>query len=99
METDSSSLVKDRVDITYPDTYQVIMLNDDFTSMDFVVLVLVSVFRHSAQRAKELMLAIHQQGQAVVGHYTLDIAKTKVGKVMRMAKEEGFPLRLKIEKA
>lgn len=99
METDNSSLVKERVDITYPDTYQVLMLNDDFTTMDFVVLVLTSVFRHSAERAEQIMLAIHEQGQAVVGQYTLDIAQTKVSKVMRMAKDEGFPLRLKIEKA
>lgn len=99
METDSSSLVKDRIDITYPDTYQVLMLNDDFTTMEFVVLVLTRVFRHSVQRAEQLMMQIHQQGQAVVGQYTLDIAQTKVAKVMRMAKDEGYPLRLKIEKA
>lgn len=98
METDNSSLVKDRIDIKYPDTYQVIMLNDDFTTMDFVVLVLTRVFRHSTQRAEQLMLAIHEKGQAVVGQYTLDIAKSKVAKVMRMAKDEGYPLRLKIEK-
>lgn len=99
METDSSSLVKDRIDITYPDTYLVLMLNDDFTTMEFVVLVLTRVFRHSVQRAEQLMMQIHQQGQAVVGQYTLDIAQTKVAKVMRMAKDEGYPLRLKIEKA
>ena len=99
METDSSSLVKDRIDITYPDTYQVLMLNDDFTAMEFVVLVLTRVFRHSVLRAEQLMMQIHQQGQAVVGQYTLDIAQTKVAKVMRMAKDEGYPLRLKIEKA
>ncbi len=99
METDNSSLVKDRIDVTYPDTYQVLMLNDDFTTMEFVVLVLTRVFRHSAQRAEQLMLQIHEQGQAVVGQYTLDIAQTKVAKVMRMAKDEGYPLRLKIEKA
>lgn len=99
METDNSSLVKDRIDITYPDTYLVLMLNDDFTTMEFVVLVLTRVFRHSVQRAEQLMMQIHQQGQAVVGQYTLDIAQTKVAKVMRMAKDEGYPLRLKIEKA
>lgn len=99
METDSSSLVKDRIDITYPDTYQVLMLNDDFTTMEFVVLVLTRVFRHSVQRAEQLMMQIHEQGLAVVGQYTLDIAQTKVSKVMRMAKDEGYPLRLKIEKA
>lgn len=99
METDSSSLVKDRIDITYPDTYQVLMLNDDFTTMEFVVLVLTRVFRHSVQRAEQLMMQIHEQGLAVVGQYTLDIAQTKVAKVMRMAKDEGYPLRLKIEKA
>lgn len=99
METDHSSLVKDRIDIKYPDTYQVIMLNDDFTTMEFVVLVLRSVFRHTEERAEQIMLTIHEQGQAVVGQYTLDIAQTKVSRVIAMAKEEGFPLRLKIEKA
>ncbi|MCF0192444.1 MAG: ATP-dependent Clp protease adaptor ClpS [Prevotella sp.] len=99
METDNAGQVKDRVDITYPDTYQVLMLNDDFTTMDFVVMVLTQVFRHSSAHAVQIMLQIHNEGEAVVGQYTLDIAQTKVAKVQRMAKEDGFPLRLKIEKA
>ncbi|MCF0209531.1 MAG: ATP-dependent Clp protease adaptor ClpS [Bacteroidaceae bacterium] len=99
METDNAGQVKDRVDITYPDTYQVLMLNDDFTTMDFVVMVLTQVFRHSSAQAVQIMLQIHNEGEAVVGQYTLDIAQTKVAKVQRMAKEDGFPLRLKIEKA
>lgn len=77
--------------------YMVIMHNDDFTSMEFVVMVLKTVFRKPAEEAQRLMLMVHRQGQATIGIYTLDIATSKSQKAMRMAREAGFPFKLTVE--
>lgn len=83
----------------YPRMYNVIMHNDDFTPMDFVVMVLKTVFHKGDGEAERLMLDVHQKGQAIVGHYTLDIAVSKSQKAMRMAREQGFPFKLSWEPA
>ena len=77
-----------------PRRYKVIIYNDDFTTMEFVVLVLTSVFFKSAEEAEALMLAVHKSGSAVVGIYSYDVAISKVRKATMMAREENFPLRL-----
>ncbi len=77
-----------------PRRYKVIIYNDDFTTMEFVVLVLTSVFFKSAEEAEALMLAVHKSGSAVVGIYSYDMAISKVRKATMMAREENFPLRL-----
>lgn len=77
--------------------YNVIMHNDDFTTMEFVVKVLKSVFYKDEASATQLMLNVHRKGSAVVGLYTLDIAKSKCQKAMQMAREEGFPFKLTYE--
>lgn len=86
--------IKNTTKYRVPRMYKVIMLNDDYTTMDFVVMVLEKIFHLPSDRAQQVMMTIHIEGQAVVGVYTLDIAKTKVGQVTIMAQEEGFPLRL-----
>lgn len=88
--------VRDRThtDLREPRRYRVIIYNDDFTTMDFVVLVLTSVFFKSAEEAEALMLKVHKSGSAVVGIYSYDMAITKVRKATMMAREENFPLRL-----
>lgn len=86
--------IKDTTKYRVPRMYKVIMLNDDYTTMDFVVMVLEKIFHLPSDRAQQVMMTIHTEGQAVVGVYTLDIAKTKVGQVTIIAQEEGFPLRL-----
>lgn len=86
--------IKDTTKYRVSRMYKVIMLNDDYTTMDFVVMVLEKIFHLPSDRAQQVMMTIHTEGQAVVGVYTLDIAKTKVGQVTIMAQEEGFPLRL-----
>lgn len=85
-------------DVREPDRYKVIMHNDDFTTMEFVVKVLRSVFRHSESESQHLMLKIHEEGRAVVGIYSLDIAVTKVRKVTSMALRESYPLKVTYEK-
>jgi ATP-dependent Clp protease adaptor protein ClpS len=88
--------VRDRTRTNFrePRRYKVIIYNDDFTTMEFVVLVLTSVFFKSAEEAEALMLAVHKSGSAVVGIYSYDMAISKVRKATMMAREENFPLRL-----
>ncbi|WP_297007680.1 ATP-dependent Clp protease adaptor ClpS [Prevotella sp.] len=88
--------VRDRVrsDLKEPRRYKVIIFNDDFTTMDFVVKVLTSVFFKSQTEAEALMLDVHRKGSAVVGVYSYDVARSKVRKATTMARDEGFPLRL-----
>lgn len=85
---------RSRVDLREPRRYKVIFYNDDFTTMDFVVKVLTTVFFKTPAEAERLMLEVHNNGSAVVGVYTCDVARSKVRKVTVMARAEGFPLRL-----
>ena len=80
-----------------PRRYKVIIHNDDFTTMEFVVEVLKTVFYLSNEKAEELMLQVHHANKAVVGIYTYDIAVSKANKATNMAREKGFPLRLTVE--
>lgn len=86
-----------KVRVERPKRYDVIMHNDDFTTMEFVVEVLMTIFHKTEDTATLLMLQVHQKGKAVVGTYSYDIAVTKANKAMSMAKEEGFPFRLTVE--
>ncbi|MBR2238984.1 MAG: ATP-dependent Clp protease adaptor ClpS [Prevotella sp.] len=88
---------RQRTDIKEPKRYKVIIYNDDFTTMDFVVMVLKQVFFKSEEEANALMLRVHHSDKAVVGIYTYDIAVSKARKAMGMAREQGFPLRLTVE--
>ena len=80
-----------------PPKYNVIMHNDDVTTMDFVVFVLVKVFRKSEEDAESIMLKIHYEGSAIVGTYSKDIAQSKANYTMNIAKANNFPLQLTIE--
>ena len=80
-----------------PQMFSVIIHNDDFTTMDFVVMILRVVFFKREKESEALMLKVHREGQAVVGHYPLDIAESKVKKAVGMARALGFPLVLTIE--
>ena len=90
---------KTRIDIREPKRYRVIMHNDDFTSMEFVVEILMDIFHKDAMEAERLMLMVHESGKAAVGSYSYDIAVTKVQAATARAKEEGFPFRLTVEEA
>ena len=82
------------VDLREPRRYKVIIYNDDFTTMEFVVHVLNTVFYKSQPEAEALMLDAHERGRAVVGVYSYDIATSRVRKATMMAREQNFPLRL-----
>ncbi len=81
-----------------PKNYKVIMLNDDFTTMDFVIFVLKKIFHKDDVSAFETMMTIHTKGKAVVGIYSYDIAETKINQTHNLAKENQFPLRCIMEK-
>ncbi|MEO5356700.1 MAG: ATP-dependent Clp protease adapter ClpS [Nitrospirae bacterium YQR-1] len=82
-----------------PSLYKVILLNDDYTTMDFVVYVLESIFNKSPEEATSLMLNVHKRGSAVCGTYTKDIAETKVLAVHELALKHGYPLKCTMEEA
>ena len=80
-----------------PKMYRVVLLNDDYTTMEFVVSVLERVFQKGPAEAFRLMMQIHTHGRAACGTYTYEVAETKVGAVRELAKEEGFPLQASLE--
>lgn len=82
-----------------PDDYSVVLLNDDYTTMDFVVAVLVSVFGKSAADADRIMMDVHHKGRGLVGLYPWDIAVTKAEQVHLLARQQEFPLRCLVERA
>ena len=87
----------DDIDLQEPKKYKVFLLNDDFSTMDFVIDVLVRVFRKSVDEASIIMLNIHNKGKELCGTYTYEIATTKVAQVKSMAREKGFPLKAIME--
>lgn len=75
-----------------PRLWRVLLLNDDYTPMDFVVMVLERYFRKAEQEAQLIMLAVHHKGQGIAGVYTKDVAETKVAQVTAHARRDGHPL-------
>ena len=80
-----------------PEAYDVIFLNDDFTTMDFVVEVLMKIFGKSFEEAKALMLSVHNEGKAVAGTYGYDLAVSKASVATHMARMNKFPLKFEVE--
>jgi ATP-dependent Clp protease adaptor protein ClpS len=82
----------------HPDEFLVLLLNDDYTTMDFVVDILMYVFHKSLQDAQCIMMDVHRKGRGAVGTYSYDIAVTKVNQVHAMARQNQFPLKCAIER-
>lgn len=82
-----------------PAQYSVVLHNDDYTTMQFVIDVLESIFHKSPAEAFQIMMHVHTRGRGVCGVYTYDVAETKVDLVHERAKENGFPLRASVEEA
>ena len=85
------------LDLQEPKKFKVLLLNDDYSTMDFVIDVLVKVFRKSIEESSQIMMNIHNKGKGVCGVYTHEIAATKVSQVKSMAREKGFPLKAIME--
>ena len=82
-----------------PKLFHVVLINDDYTTMEFVVHVLESIFDKGPAEAYRIMMEVHTSGRGVCGAYTYEVAETKVAAVQEMARKEGFPLRAGIEEA
>lgn len=85
-------------DLKEPSMYRVLLHNDDYTTMDFVVNILQDVFHKNKQEAVSIMMSVHEKGMGVCGVYTKEIAEFRVGQVLSRAREAGFPLLCTMEK-
>lgn len=96
-KTDNAVLEKTGTSVDHPEMFKVVMHNDDYTSMDFVVSVLRKIFGKSQQEAEKIMISVHQEGKGIAGVYPYEIAETKVAFSIQLARKHGFPFMLTIE--
>jgi ATP-dependent Clp protease adaptor protein ClpS len=85
-------------EVKEPSMFRVLLHNDDYTTMEFVVYILMVVFRKPMEEARQIMLNVHQRGIGICGVFVFEIAETKVETVNRMARENGYPLKCTMEK-
>ncbi len=97
-EGDGSVSIQTRTRTKKPSLYRVLILNDDYTPMEFVVFVLERIFNKSRDEATHIMLHVHQHGVGVCGVYTYEVAETKVAQVMDLARRNEHPLQCTMEK-
>ena len=96
-ESDSTIDFQPRDEVKPPRRFKVLLHNDHYTSMEFVVMVLEEIFRRSKAESVEIMLSVHQKGVGVAGVYPASVAETKIERVHKEAESEGFPLRCSME--
>jgi len=96
-QTGGEVLERTRQETKKPELFKVLLLNDDYTTMDFVVDILENVFNKAPAEAYRIMMAVHTQGQGLCGVYPFEVAETKVATVLDLARSHGFPLRAAME--
>jgi ATP-dependent Clp protease adaptor protein ClpS len=96
-EQDGAVVTESETRLKKPPLYRVLIHNDDYTTMEFVVFVLQTVFQHDEAKATQIMLQVHMQGVGVAGVYTYEVAETKVSQVERLARAHEFPLLCTVE--
>lgn len=97
MKTNVKIVEKNKVKVKKPKHFKVIMHNDDFTTMEFVVAVLITVFNKTVEESNKIMMGIHKNGMGIAGIYPYDIAVSKMSKAMILAKNEDFPFKVTME--
>lgn len=97
-DSKSAVVTKTRVKTKKPSLYKVLLLNDDYTPMEFVVLVLQRFFNKGQEDATQIMLHVHHKGVGICGVYTYEVAETKVTQVMDFSRQHGHPLQCTMEK-
>jgi ATP-dependent Clp protease adaptor protein ClpS len=97
ISTDIQLDEKVKVIVTEPKNWKVILLNDDVTPMVFVTSILVEIFKHTESSAEEVMLEVHETGSGVAGVYSFEIAEAKAVEATNLARQNGFPLQLKLD--
>lgn len=94
----TSVVTKTKPKVKKPALYKVLLLNDDYTPMEFVIMLLETVFRKSQEEATRIMLHVHQRGVGICGVFTYDVAETKVNQVMDLAQHHEHPLQATMER-
>ena len=97
-EQDYGVITKVRKSIKKPNMFAVLLINDDYTPMEFVIYILQSIFKKSYEEAKTIMLEVHNKGKGVCGVYSLDIAETKANQVIEFSRINQHPLECKVQK-
>tara|TARA_Y100001949_G_C15910180_1_gene296505 strand:- start:277 stop:597 length:321 start_codon:yes stop_codon:yes gene_type:complete len=95
--TNTVTAVRENIRIKEPDRYKVIFVNDDFTPMEFVMSLLMDIFHHPEENAKEIMLKVHTEGKGIAGVYFFEIAEQKATESMTVSRTSGFPLQVEVE--
>ena len=98
MSTKKEYELDSELSVIEPKQYKVLLLNDDYTSMDFVVEILMNIFHKSYQEAEKIMLEVHRTDRGLCGIYTYEVAETKVTQVMDFARQHQHPLQCTMEK-
>ena len=88
---------KIKVKVSEPKNWKVILLNDDATPMDFVISILVEIFKHTVESSKDIMLQVHETGSGVAGVYSFEIAEAKAVEATNQARTSNHPLQIKLE--
>jgi len=88
---------KIKITVSEPKRWKVILLNDDTTPMEFVIQVLIEIFKHTHNTAKDIMVTVHETGSGVAGVYSFEIAEAKAVEATNLARANGFPLQIKLE--
>jgi ATP-dependent Clp protease adaptor protein ClpS len=89
--------IDEDIELKYPKKYKVFLLNDDYTSMEFVIDILMSIFHKTYEQAQDIMLEVHKKERGLCGVYSYEIAETKVAQVIQKAKDNDFPLKATME--
>lgn len=95
--TDVTFDPKVNVDIREPKKYHVVFLNDNHTPMEFVISILIEIYKHTAETAQHITLHIHEKGSGIAGTYSFEIAEIKAVETTNLARANGFPLQIKLE--
>ena len=99
MATQSSTLQQTKTDLQEPKKYNVVFHNDDFTPMQFVVQILISIFHKSEAEAESIMMAVHTKGMAVAACLPYDLAHSSASEATRRARSQSYPLKITVEEA
>ena len=96
-DSDGSVLTIDKIEVKRPRKYQVLLHNDDYTTMEFVIYILQNIFGKTMDQAEQIMLKVHHDGAGICAIYTYEVAETKSVKVVQLAKDNGYPLKCTFE--
>ena len=98
LEQELGVITKEKPEVKKPNMYAVVLINDDYTPMEFVIYVLQTIFKKSYEEAKRIMLLVHNEGKGICGVYSLDIAETKANQVIEFSRVNQHPLECKVQK-